>query len=217
MYQRAVCYHVMNRGINRNAIFMDDADREYFSRLVGEYKELCGAKVYHWIWMGNHFHMLVEVVYENLRGFVGGVQQVYARYFHAKHRTSGVFWNGRFKSKPVELGPYLGSCGRYIERNAVRAGLTEIAWEYRWSSAAAYVKQVVDKVTDPNPYLGELTQPACAMYGEALMSDVDEKVVRAFEGVRAIGRREFAVTLKLERGRYRVRRGRPAKSVRIFN
>lgn len=54
-------------------------------------------------------------------------------------------------------------------------------------------------------YLGELTQPACAMYGEALMSDMDEKVVRAFEGVRAIGRREFSVTLKLERGRYRVR------------
>ena len=64
----------------------------------------------------------------------------------------------------------------------MRAGLTEIAWEYRWSSAAAYVKQVVDRVTDPNPYLGELTQPACAMYGEALMSNVDEKVVRVFEG-----------------------------------
>jgi REP element-mobilizing transposase RayT len=53
----------MNRGVNRNRVFADDQDREYFSRLVGEYKEACGAKVYHWVWMGNHYHMLVEVVY----------------------------------------------------------------------------------------------------------------------------------------------------------
>jgi REP element-mobilizing transposase RayT len=205
----------MNRGVNRNPIFVDDGDREYFSRLVREYKAECGARVYHWVWMGNHYHMLVEVVYENLRGFAGGIQQSYAQYYHARHGTSGVFWHGRFKSKPVEVGPYLGSCGRYIERNPVRGGLAAMAWEYRWSSAAAYAKQVMDGVTDLNPYLGELTESARALYREALMSGVDEKVVRAFEGQRAIGRTEFAATLKMERGRYRVKRGRPVVGVRI--
>jgi len=73
----------------------------------------------------------VEGVYENLRGFVGGVQQSYAQYYHARHGTSGVFWHGRFKSKPFEIGLYLGSCGRYIERNPVRAGMAAMAWEYR--------------------------------------------------------------------------------------
>jgi len=38
IYQRALCYHVMNRGVNRNRIYEDDQDRVYFSRLVGEYK-----------------------------------------------------------------------------------------------------------------------------------------------------------------------------------
>ena len=199
----------MNRGVNRNPLFADDADRAYFSRLVAEYKEICGSKVYHWAWMGNHYHMLVEVVHENLRGFVGGVQQAYAQYHHARYNGTGVFWQGRFKSKPVETGPYLVSCGRYVERNPVRAGLCAVAWEYRWSSAAAYVKSFADGVTDLNLYLGGFAETDRRLYGEALMSGVDEEAVRAAEGDRAIGTREFASTLKMERGRYRVKRGRP--------
>ena len=121
----------MNRRVNRNPLFVDDDDRAYFSKIVAEYKELCGARVYHWVWMGNHYHMLVEVVYENLRDFAGGIQQAYAQYHHARHNGTGVFWQGRFKSKPVEIGPYLVSCGRYIERNPVRASLAGIAWGIR--------------------------------------------------------------------------------------
>jgi putative transposase len=205
----------MNRGVNRNRVFADDQDREYFSRLVGEYKEACGAKVYHWVWMGNHYHMLVEVVYENLRGFVGGLQQAYAQYHHARYNGAGVFWQGRFKSRPVAVGPYLVSCGRYIERNPVRAGLVAAAWEYRWSSAAAYTHQVADGVTDEDPYLGTFEETDRKAYAEALMSGIDEAIIRSVEGERVIGTRPFAQTLKMERGRYRVKRGRPYKSVSI--
>jgi hypothetical protein len=45
----------MNRGVNRSPIFSDDEDRIYFSQLVVEHKALCGARVYHWEWMGNHY------------------------------------------------------------------------------------------------------------------------------------------------------------------
>lgn len=215
IYQRALCYHVMNRGVNRSRIFEDDQDRGYFSRLVGEYKEICGAKVYHWVWMSNHFHMLVEVVHENLRSFVGGLQQAYAQYHHARYNGTGVFWQGRFKSKPVEIGPYLVSCGRYIERNPVRAGLAFIAWEYRWSSAAAYIHQTADSVTDENPYGGSFEESDRKEYAEALISGNDEKIVRQMEGEKAIGTRAFAATLKMDRGRYRIKRGKPARSARI--
>jgi hypothetical protein len=51
-------------------------------------------------------------------------------------------------------------------------------------------------------------------YGEALMSGVaDEALIRKVEGERAMGSREFAATLKMERGRYRIRRGRPVRAV----
>ena len=52
-------------------------------------------------------------------------------------------------------------------------------------------------------------------YGEKVLSEVDAKIVREVKGERAIGSKEFAATLKMARGRYRVKRGRPSKSVRI--
>ena len=62
VFQRAVCYHLMNRGLNRRRILEDEEDRMRFTETVAEYKEICGAKVYHWVWMDTHYHMLAEVV-----------------------------------------------------------------------------------------------------------------------------------------------------------
>ena len=70
IFQRAICYHLMNRGLNRTRIFEDDAGKKWFSDAIKDYKEICGANVYHWVWMDTHWHMLAEVVYDNLRGFV---------------------------------------------------------------------------------------------------------------------------------------------------
>ena len=210
IFQRALCYHVMNRGVNRQRIFQDDADRRYFTQTVADYKALCGARIYHWCWMDNHYHVLIEVVYENLRGFAGGLQQAFAQYHHARHHGSGVFWQGRFKSRPVEIGSYLASCGRYIERNPVRAGLAVHAWDYHWSSASSYVNGVEDGLTDENPYLGAFEEADRHAYAQALISgESDEAVIRQVEGERVIGSRAFAETLKMERGRHRVKRGRP--------
>jgi len=202
---------VMNGRVNRATMFEDEQDFAEFTQLVREYKELCGAKVYHWVCMGNHYHLVVEVVFANLRAMMGGIQQVYARYHHLRHGSSGVFWQGRFKSKPVEIGGYLVSCGRYIEWNPVRAGKTEKAWEYRWSSAAHYVNGAEDGLTDTNRYLGPMGPQERRMYGEALMSGVDEALMQKVRRARVIGDAGFAANLRVERGRYRRKRGRPVK------
>jgi len=97
----------------------------------------------------------------------------------------------------------------------VRADLTEVAWEYRWSSAAAYVRAAEDGLTDRNPYVGVFTEQDRRVYGEELMTGADEKVVKELEGMRAMGTSEFASMLKMERGRYRLKRGKPVNAVRI--
>jgi hypothetical protein len=71
----------------------------------------------------------------------------------------------------------------------------------------------MDGVTVENPYMGEFKDSDRVVYGERLMSGVDEKVVREMEGERALGSKDFAATLKMAQGRYRVKRGRPARSV----
>ena len=210
IFQRALCYHVMNRGVNRQRIFQDDEDRRYFTQTVADYKAVCGARIYYWCWMDNHYHILMEVVHENLRGLAGGLQQAFAQYHHARHHGSGVFWQGRFKNRPVEIGSYLASCGRYIERNPVRAGLADNAWDCHWSSATCYVDGVEDGLTDETPYLGAFEEADRRADAQALLSgESDEAVIRQAEGERFIGSRAFAETLKMERGRHRVKRGRP--------
>lgn len=213
IFQRAVCYHLMNRGINRGAIFKDDADRRYFTDLVKDYKDACGASVYHWVWMDTHYHMLAEVVFDNLRPFVAGIQQSYVQHHHKRHRSSGVLWQGRFKSKPVEIGEYLVRCGRYIERNPVRAGLVDDAWDYEWSSAATYVRRAKDELTDLNVYIGadRWQRADRQMHAEALMTSDDDEWMQKHSRRGYLGGSEFPGQLKKERGRYRRRRGRPVK------
>jgi putative transposase len=215
VFQRALCYHVMNRGINRREVFSGEADREKFLELVRDYKALCGARVYHWVLMGNHYHMLVEVVYENLKGFVGGIQQCYAQYHHGVNKECGVFWGGRYKSKAVEIGEYLGRCARYIERNPVRAGLVTEPWSYRWSSAAYYVHGREDGVTDMNVHFGDMGTADRKAYAETLMSGVYDDLMRKNESSPVIGSAAFAARLKSSGGRQRRKRGKPAKGVPI--
>lgn len=215
IFQRSICYHVFNRGVNRSRIFFDDEDCQHFTRLVREYKQGCGARIYHWAWMLNHYHMVIEVVFDNLRPFVAGIEQAYAQYHHARHRSVGVFWQGRFKSPPVEVGEYLARCGWYVERNAVRAGLAESAWSYRWSSAAAYVLSRDDGLTDANPYMALATlRPAeRQQYAEALQCARLDESTRDLMRARVIGSTEFAARLVISQGRHRRRRGRPAGGV----
>lgn len=212
IYQRSLCYHVVNRGINRQAIFQDANDYEYFTQVIKKYKERYGVKVYHWAWMGNHYHLLAEVAHTRLRPFVGGFQQAYAQYHHARHGTSGVFWQGRYMSKPVELGDYLVHCGRYIERNPVRSGMVALAWDYRWSSAAHYVKGIEDGMTDQNPYLGVFDEQDRKRYGEELCAGTEDDLVKHTKDLSVIGSAEYAATLTRSKGRHCLKRGRPAKA-----
>jgi putative transposase len=47
---------------------------------------------------------------------------------------SGHIWQGRFKSFPVQRDEHLITVLRYVLQNPVRAGLSNTAEEWRWSS-----------------------------------------------------------------------------------
>ena len=72
------CYHVMNRGDNREQIFGDDDDRRHFLLLLARYQKRFGLRLYHDCLMTNHFHLLVGpdkvsgVVYRFIEGEIRG-------------------------------------------------------------------------------------------------------------------------------------------------
>lgn len=67
-----------------------------------------------------------------------GINQVYSAYYNKTYSHVGHIWQGRFKSFLVESESYLLECGRYIERNPVRAGMVKDPQEWPVSSYRFY-------------------------------------------------------------------------------
>ena len=59
-------YHVMNRGLRRQAIFRKEADYAGFVSLVHDVRELWGVRVAAYCLMTNHYHRLLQTPDPNL-------------------------------------------------------------------------------------------------------------------------------------------------------
>ncbi len=134
-------YHIIHRGNNRQVIFFDKDDYRFFVNSLGLAKEKYPCKIYSFTIMPNHIHLLIEAIEENqnIAYFVKLITQTYAQRINKRYQRTGTLWEGRFKSSPVSTDHYLLSCSRYIEMNAVRAGMVRLPEQYEFSSYRAKV------------------------------------------------------------------------------
>ncbi|MFH1678205.1 MAG: transposase [Candidatus Omnitrophota bacterium] len=213
--QGNLTYHIFNRGNAKLDVFHDDCDFEYFLNCIKLYKKKYNLQIYHWVLMSNHFHLSISIdIPDMLSKSIGGLQQAYVQYHHKRWKSAGKLWQGRFKSQPVQKEQYLYECGRYIERNPMRAGIVNYPWEYKWSSCPVYANNKPDSITTFNPdYMSFGKDPSERVkgYKEWLM----EGESGIFNNMDApVGDKVFFSKLVLESGR-RIgrRRGRPPKLV----
>jgi putative transposase len=205
----------MNRGHDRQPIFADDEDRRAFLDLVGRYRDQFGFQLYHYCLLTNHFHLLVQLQDPgHVSSLMAGLLRAYVHHCHRRHGFVGHRFQGRFKSPAVQCEGYLLSCGRYIERNPLEAGLVTTPWEYRWSSARWYALGKPDALVAENPYYQELSPVAerrQQLWQEFLLGeDAREETVR--RGDWAVGDDSFRRRALQELGRPAPRRrGRPSK------
>jgi putative transposase len=212
------CFHLMNRGHNREAVFLDDDDRNAFLGLVTRYQRRYGFCLYHYCLITNHFHLLLQLLDpRQVSGLMAGLLRAYGHHCHRRHGFVGHRWQGRFKSPAVQRREYLLSCGRYIERNPVEAGIVTEPWDYAWSSARANALGETDERVAENKELFELgTSPAerqTRWRAFLLGQDPNEDAVRRAKW--AVGDDAFRRQVLMQHGRPAPRgRGRPPKSAR---
>lgn len=129
-------YHLIHRGNNRQRIFFSDADYDHFLSLMYEAKAKYPCKIYSYVLMPNHIHLLLESCQhsEYLAKFIKMIAQKYTQRINMSHERTGTLWEGRFKSAPVSKDSYLLTCNRYIELNPVRAKIVKDPKDYQWSS-----------------------------------------------------------------------------------
>ncbi len=130
-------YHITSRGNARQAIFLDDEDREQFlsvlASVVERFRWLCHA----YCLMDNHYHLLIETPEANLSGGMRQLNSVYTQHFNRRHAKVGHLFQGRYKSIVVDKDSYLLELCRYVVLNPVRAGVRRATVQWKWSSYRA--------------------------------------------------------------------------------
>ncbi len=165
-------YHVFNRGLNKQQIFFDAKDYEYFYNNIPRYKEkFTQIQILAWCLLPNHFHfLLVEKEKANssnskssnhncsISKFMQKVQQSYAVFFNHKYGESikqgkkGPVFEGRFKAKIVEDDDYFYRLKQYIEWNAVKHEIVDKPEEWGYSSYSKDSNPDWDLEDEFNPY-----------------------------------------------------------------
>ena len=134
-------YHIVTRGIDCRILFGDEMDKQHFLGIVCADLSKFGIFIFHYCLMSNHIHFLVKVTKSaDLPKFMQIILQRYAYYFRKKYHSVGFIFQNRYKSRKIDNDAYLLECGRYIERNPLRAKIVSDLSKYRWSSYSLYVK-----------------------------------------------------------------------------
>jgi putative transposase len=126
-------HHVFARGNDRQAIFVDDVDRQMYLALLAEVAALLRWRCLTYCLMNNHVHLLMETPLPNLGTGMHRLQGGYARNFNRRHRRSGHVFQERYGCVRVEDDAQLWMTVGYIARNPVAAGLCASADDWTWS------------------------------------------------------------------------------------
>ncbi len=135
--QAGELYHALNRGNLRATIFHKEEDYEAFERILAEALQIFKVELFSYQLLPNHYHLVLRPLIDGeMSRFMGWVGGTHTMRYHAHYHTSGMghVYQQRYKSFPIQDGEHFFVVCRYVERNALRAGLVDKAEEWRWGS-----------------------------------------------------------------------------------
>lgn len=161
-YQENSYYHLYNRGVAKNKIFLDDADYKTFigylklyltplnlqglslkvapTRKLKNYQEQ--IKLLSYCLMPNHFHLLIyQENLDDINYFMRSLCTKYSMYFNRKYKRVGHVFQGTYKAVLVTNESQLVFLSKYIHRNPLEILPTGIILEgYKYSSYGNYLR-----------------------------------------------------------------------------
>ena len=135
--QAGAIYHALNRGNARQAVFHKEEDFEAFEQIIGEGLGKYPVDLFAYQWMPNHWHMVLSPREDGaMSRLLHWVTMTHTARYHAHYHTAGEghIYQGRFKSFPVQDDDHFHVVCRYVERNALAAGLVKRAEDWKWGS-----------------------------------------------------------------------------------
>lgn len=141
-------YHLYNRGVAKQPIFLFDDDykifiaRMFYYRFHPNVKDQQFVNIECYCLMPNHFHLVVkQTSFKGIHQYLKRMMVSYAMYFNREHCRVGPLYQGRTQSKHVKNSIYFAELSRYIHRNPSDISSYATTWlEYPYSSSQFYLK-----------------------------------------------------------------------------
>jgi putative transposase len=173
--------HIIQRGNNRQRILLDEPDYWFLWERLQAAAEKFRCDVHAYALMPTHFHLLITPRQDDgigkLMQYVG---RYYVQYFNHRYDRTGTLWEGRYRATLLDPGAYLLLCSRYVELNAVRAGLVDHPGDYDWSSYGFNATGREDGLVTPHPEylkLGRSQQAQQSAYRRTFSRPIEEGIL----------------------------------------
>ncbi|MFO1195257.1 MAG: transposase [Rhodoferax sp.] len=214
-------HHVIQRGNNRQPVFLSEPDRQVFLDLLRDSAAGEGVVVHAYVLMDNHFHLLLTPSVDGaLSRCMQALGRSYVRHVNRSHGRSGTLWEGRYRAALLQPEAYLLPCMAYLDLNPVRHGLVLQPQDWTWSSHAHYAGLRVDRWLTPHPLVWQLGNTPFdresryrAMVAQGPTAEQQAALTRSALAGWALGTPEFLAQLQQSTQR-RLTRGRPGRPPR---
>lgn len=168
-----VYYHIYNRGNNRQPIFFQHENYQYFLNGLRRYVRPAASMIAYCL-MPTHYHLLVRVErtkssalnsdahvsVASERGFsTSGSQDFslamqrltisYTKAINTRFSRVGALFQGAFRSKPIRTYEYLLNLCIYIHANPVKDGLAASPDAWLYSNYCMWIGEEIGVLYDP--------------------------------------------------------------------
>jgi putative transposase len=179
------CFHLYNRGANRQAIFFERANYLFFLRRVRHYLLAQGqtsevaetsdvsVSVIAYCLMPNHFHLLLCPHDDELSRRMQRFSISYTKAINKRYHRTGSLFEGQFQALHIDRDEHLLHLSRYIHLNPVMAGLVGRPEDWEYSSYRDYIG--LRDGTLPAPHVVLEQFPSREAYREFVESYVPEE------------------------------------------
>ena len=180
-------YHVLNRGVDKRRLFLNDKDRARFVHDLWEFNDTEDAKnvwyrasdisglrnhymekervvdLHGWCLMDNHYHLLIsERVDGGLTKFIRRLNVGYANYFNERYKRQGTLFQGRSKKIHIRTDPHFLHILNYIHCNPLDYLKGATDWRIQKISSATQALKHLSKYkwSSYQDYVGQHNFPS---------------------------------------------------------
>ncbi len=149
-FQEDTYHHLYNRGANKQLIFFNKYDYNFFIKRMKHYKDQFKLELLAYCLMPNHFHIFIrQTTKGNITSkFISNLTNSYTKSINKKYNRSGVLFQGRTANKIIFDENAFVVLVKYILMNPVKAKLVKKFYYWEYSSAKELLDLIETGITD---------------------------------------------------------------------